>query len=167
MFSENIFPIKKYEVNIMGKRIDGLTFQQKALEDAARLKVSIRGVRSDGFTFSEDSQVFEENEIKIIINLTKKKRLMTLLENEFDYAKYGKKAGKIPEDIEDNEEEVKEYKITRQAELTITKLKACGISFPEDISEHPVPKIREFSIFYVDGNGTFPVFLFKNGKRLQ
>lgn len=150
----------------MGKGLNGLEFQKKAKEDTQRLKVTIKGQRSDGFSFTEDSQVFDEEHVKCVINLIKKKRMATLLENVFDYEKYGKAAGKIPEELEDNEGEVQEYKRTRQAELTIKKLKECEISFPEDVKEHPVPRVLEFLLSYVDGTGTYPVFLYRNGKRI-
>ena len=87
------------------------------------IEVKLTGVRSDGFLLTETSKVFGKDLITGMESLSKKKRFMELLTNTFDYEKHGKKAGKIPEIIDEDSEEYQLYKLTRNAERTISKMK--------------------------------------------
>lgn len=133
------------------------------------IEVKLTGVRSDDFTFTETSKVFGKDLITGMESLSKKKRFMELLTNVFDYEKYGKKAGKIPEIIDEDSEEFQIYKLTRNAERTISKLKSFGVSIPEDVNDFPVPRMKECHLTFIRMEGEtevrYPFFSCMNGKR--
>lgn len=147
--------------------LTGMEFQKKALEAQKRLEVTIVGIRSDGFEYSEKSVITEENKIKDMVKFSKRKRLEELLTGTWDYKKYGKDAGTIPEVLSEDSDEYFRYKQTRLMEGAVAKFKKLGISYPEDVSDHPVPRIRRFLLSYVDGTGTYDMYEVKNGKRIK
>ena len=134
------------------------------------IEVKLTGVRSDGFLLTETSKVFGKDLITGMESLSKKKRFMELLTNVFDYGKYGKKAGKIPEIIDEDSEEYQLYKLTRNAERTISKMKSFGVSIPEDVKDFPVPKFKECHLTFVkteeEKDDRYPFFSCVNGKRI-
>ena len=136
----------------MREKLYGLEFERKASEGPQRLEISITGVRSDGVILQEDSTLFDDQEIKTVVNLTKRKRLTALLSGVFDYQDIPDRTAPNPEEDEET------FKITRQAYLTTRILEKCGAAFPEDAPGIPVPKVMAMTVHYADGTGIYPLF---------